>query len=517
MEIRAIGRYNYTNNTYKKNKFATNFQIPGDKNNIISFPKAYYGRDLIKISAPSFKGASGLSKTAIDMAMLIPIEDRVAHIMSKIKPGDIILLGSDFNKAQTALRKFVNKISSPIKREFYLPDPKLKHNYAFFKHPDGDKHILNINDDAFYIRINSTHYSLAPGYSSSVSDGNLIQFLDSTKNSGEHFYIKDKPKTNLSNFEKIFTNVYDNSKEIESRVKKLNFETLTKEIKQAKGTPLKIDFSRIGGQAKAIEELKKGILYPVKYPSAYSADDVTRGFILYGPPGTGKTEISRALANEAGINYMYMSGTEFENKYVGESEANVRAFFQSLKESPPSIGVIDEIDAIGKERGDKDVYGAKVVNQILTSMTDLYNSGDDVFILGLTNKYDTLDSALKRSERFSKHIKVDAPDKEGIKEILKIHTSGKALDENIDMDKLSDKLLELKAVGGDIKFVSKMARENMMNRTGIYKKMEEGTFTPADIENAVITQEDFLAAIKQFKDQSGKSIRPIGFNKTEIG
>ncbi|MBO6257267.1 hypothetical protein J6N69_04460, partial [bacterium] len=108
-------------------------------------------------------------------------------------------------------------------------------------------------------------------------------------------------------------------------------------------------------------------------------------------------------------------------------------------------------------------------------------------------------------------------DKEGIKEILKIHTSGKALDENIDMDKLSDKLLELKAVGGDIKFVSKMARENMMNRTGIYKKMEEGTFTPADIENAVITQEDFLAAIKQFKDQSGKSIRPIGFNKTEIG
>ena len=102
-----------------------------------------------------------------------------------------------------------------------------------------------------------------------------------------------------------------------------------------------------------------------------------------------------------------------------------------MKENQPSIGVIDEIDAIGKERGDKDVYGAKVVNQILTSMTDLYNSGDNVFILGLTNKYDTLDSALKRSERFSKHIKVDAPDKEGIKEILKIHTSGKTLDENI--------------------------------------------------------------------------------------
>jgi hypothetical protein len=81
------------------------------------------------------------------------------------------------------------------------------------------------------------------------------------------------------------------------------------------------------------------------------------------------------------------------------------------------------------------------------------------------------------------------------------------------MNKLSDKLFELKAVGGDIKFISKMARENMMNRIGIYRKMEEGTFTSADMENAVITQEDFLDAIKQFKDQNRKSIRPIGFNK----
>lgn len=513
MKIQPINRYNYTNNIYKNNNSTNNSQVSENSNNIITFPKSYYGRDLVKMSAPSFKGAEGLSKAAVDMALQFPVGDRLAHIMSQIKLGDVVLLGADFNKAQAALRKFANKISLPIKREFYLPDRKLVHNYAFFKHPDGDKHILNINDDVFYIRVNGTHYSLEPGYSCAVQDGNLIQFLDSKIDVGEHFYIKDKPKTNLSNFEKFFTKVYDYSKDIEGSVRKLNFETLSKEIKQAKEAPSKIDFSKIGGQAKAIEELKKGILYPVKYPAAYSADDITRGFILYGPPGTGKTEISRALANEAGINYMYMSGTEFENKYVGESEANVRAFFQALKENQPSIGVIDEIDAIGKERGEKDVYGAKVVNQILTSVTDLYNSGDNVFILGLTNKYDTLDPALKRSERLSKHIKMDAPDKNGIKEILKIHTSGKNLDENVDTDKLADKLLELKAVGGDIKFVSKMARENMMTRMGIYEKMENGTFTPADMDNAVIKQEDFLAAIKQFKEQGGKSTRPIGFNK----
>ena len=513
MKIQPISEYSYKNNVYKKSNSVNNSQYRGDTNNVVNFPNVYHGKDLVKTQTLSFTGTGGLSKAVTDMALQIPVGDRIAHVMSNIKLGDVVLLGSDFNKAQTALRKFADKLSLPIKREFYLPDRKLKNNYAFFKHPDGDRHILNINDDVLFIRANGTHYSLEPGLSSSIQNGNLIQFLDAEKNLSEHFHIVDKPKTNLAKLESFFSTVYDYSKDIEGRVKKLNYETLSKEIQQAKGAPLKIDFSRIGGQAKAIEELKKGILYPVKYPAAYSADDITRGFILYGPPGTGKTEISRALANEAGINYMYMSGTEFENKYVGESEANVRAFFQSLKECQPSIGVIDEIDAIGKERGDKDVYGAKVVNQILTSLTDLYNSGDNVFILGLTNKYETLDSALKRSERFSKHIKIDAPDKDGIKEILKIHTSGKALDKNVDMDKLSDKLLEVKAVGGDIKFVSKMARENMMNRIGIYKKMEDGTFTPSDMENAVITQEDFLNAIKQFKDQGKKTTRPIGFNK----
>lgn len=167
---------------------------------------------------------------------------------------------------------------------------------------------------------------------------------------------------------------------------------------------------------------------------------------------------------------MYLSGTNFESKWVGESEANVRAWFDELKANQPSIGVIDEIDAIGKERGDADPHGAKLVNQILTCMTDIYNENDDVFILGLTNKYDALDGALKRAERFSKHIMVGAPDKDGVKEILKIHTKNRPLDNDINMDELSDKLFELKAVGSDIKFVSKLARENMMNRLGIYEK-----------------------------------------------
>lgn len=273
-----------------------------------------------------------------------------------------------------------------------------------------------------------------------------------------------------------------------------------------------VGFGDIGGQDKAIAELKNSILFPVKYPEAYTGDDITRGFILYGPAGTGKTELCRALANEAGMNSSYISGTSFQSKWVGESEANVRAWFDELKENQPSIGVIDELDAITSQRTGQDVYGDKLVDQILTSMTDIYNENDDVFILGLTNNFDKVDNAIKRAERFSKHILIDAPDRDGVKAIFDIHTRNRRLDENIDKEALIDKMYSLKVVGSDIKFITKLAKEQMMNRLGIYEKMENGTFLPSDMDGAIITQGDFVNAINDFAKQHKTSSRkPIGF------
>ena len=284
-------------------------------------------------------------------------------------------------------------------------------------------------------------------------------------------------------------------------------------ILQATAPSTKLNFSKIGGQDKAIEELKRGILYPIKYPEGYNEQDITRGYILHGPAGTGKTALCKALANEAGVHSEYASGTAFQAKYVGESEANVRDFFNRLVENQPSIGIIDEIDAIGVERGAGDHYGDKLIDQILTCMTDIYDNGDNVYILGLTNRYDALDTALKRAERFSKHIRIGEPDKDGVRQILKIHTDGRPLDKNINTDEIVNKMYEAKAVGGDIKFMSKLAKESMMKRLGIYEKMENGTFTEADMKNATITQEDFLNAIEEFKTQHRDGRKPIGFGK----
>lgn len=498
--------------TFNPNISKNNYQTKDSSSSVLNtqnmtaMPDFGYGRDLVHRKT-SFTG-SEINKAAIELAKQLPLEDRLASLFQVMQHGDFVLLGADFNKAQLALKKNLSKLRQAIRKEIFLPDGNIRSNFGFIKNISGDIEILNINDKNLSLITGGRTYKLEPGNSFYVINNDTVQYADDV------LHIKDKPKVDLSFSRPIFSQVLDFDKEVQESLAKLNERTVAKQISRVQGAPAKITFADIGGQDKAIEELKKGILFPIRYPSAYTGDDITRGFILHGPAGTGKTALCRALANESDANYNYISGTSFQNKYVGESEANVRAFFDELKQNQPSIGVIDEIDAVGAERGDNDVYGAKLVDQILTCMTDIYDSNDNVFILGLTNKYSALDNALRRAERFSKHILIGEPDRAGVDAILRIHTKNKPLDKDINFDELVDKIYEAKAVGGDIKYMTKLARENMMKRLGIYEKMENGTFKESDMKNAGITQEDFLAAIADFKSQHRANGRkPIGFGK----
>jgi ATP-dependent 26S proteasome regulatory subunit len=506
MKITQISRIdtNYRNNTRSLNKNYTTNNIQTTAN-MQTLPNYGYGRDLVTKNV-SFKG--NVAKEAIDFALLLPVEERLAEVLSSLKYGELVLLGKDFKNAQQALKSNISSLKQVIKKEIYMPDKVLENNYAFIKNEHGEAEIFNINQEQVTYITGGEKYSLPQGSSYYLLPNDTIQY------GNDVIPVIDKPKTDLSNFKKFFTKVYDFSDDVQKEVARMNIKTIGKNIIKLGKPTHRVDFSCIGGQPAAIKELKQSILYPIKCPDGFSGEDISRGFILHGPAGTGKTELCRALANEADVNFVYMSGTDFESKWVGESEENVRNFFEKLKENQPAIGVIDEIDAIAKERNGQDVYGDKVVNQILTSMTDLYNENDDVFVLGLTNKYDSLDGALKRAERFSKHIFIGKPDRDGVKDILKIHTKDRALDENLDLDKLSDKLYSIEVVGADIKLITKLARESMMNRLGIYEKMENGTFSKADMTNAKITQDDFENAIKEFSAQHRTAKRaPIGFNK----
>lgn len=507
MRITPINSSNIYSNIYNRNiKSTTTNSITEQNSKNIEYVQNFgYGRDLVNNNI-SFKGGD-IQKAAKTLLAQFPIEDRLATLFQDFKAGDVIVVGENFNNAQKSLLKSIKKLGQAIKKEIFVPEPGLKHNFAFIKNNLGDVELLNINPKQLTLITGGRSYKLDAGDSFYVVNHDTIQYGDDV------IHIKDKPKHDLSKMKSGFTKVHDFTEEVQKDLVKLNQKTISKRILYAEKPASKMNFSKIGGQDKAIEELKKGILYPVKYPAAYTEEDITRGFILHGPAGTGKTALCKALANEAGINSEYVSGTAFQAKYVGESEANVRAFFDRLKESQPSIGVIDEIDAIGANRGTGDHYDDKLIDQILTCMTDLYDNGDNVFVLGLTNRYDTLDAALKRSERFSKHVKIDVPDKSGVQSIFKIHTENRPLDKDVDTDKIVDELYSMKAVGSDIKFISKLAKESMMKRLGIYEKMEKGTFLDTDIEGATIKHQDFLNAIEEFKTQHRNNGRnPIGFN-----
>lgn len=224
--------------------------------------------------------------------------------------------------------------------------------------------------------------------------------------------------------------------------------------------------------------------------------------------------LAEAVANESGASFIKLNGLEMESKWVGESEENWRVLFASAKENQPSIIFIDEIDAVAKQREGSTTsrHDDKVVNQLLTLMSDLEKNGDNIFVIGATNKDELLDEALVRSGRFGKTISVPNPDLEGCRMIFDIHSKDKKLSDDFDRDFFAKELYDTGVNGADIAAVVEDAQTNAYLRNGIFDKMENGTFDYSDIEELTIEPEDFefaLEALKQQKKSSNKN--PMGF------
>lgn len=450
-----------------------------------------------------------ISKESLELVQKIPLEDRLASMFEKFLQGDLILVGKKIEKAKQRMLENVGNLDSAIKRIFFIPDERLHGYLAFSKNREGLREVINLNDTEIILIDQNTHRTenLAPNDSFYVLNGDIIGVQ------GNLLEIKDKPKVDLTGWRKNFCQAKSFEKDINYELEKLNKRTVAQLSKEVKQQSSKVTFKDVGGQDELIDELKKSILYPLVYPEAYQNFDVNRGFILYGPPGTGKTHIARALANEADVNFVSLNGSELESKWVGESEENWRNLFEEAKQKQPTILFIDEIDAIAKERGGKDVYGDKVVNQILTLMTDLDNNNDNVFVIGATNNFKALDKALVRSGRFGYHLEAKMPNREGTGQIFNIHAQNKPLDKNLDKEAIIDKLYNLKASGADIKQIVNTAHSMGFERAGIYEKMESKTLSPKDLRSFWINQEDFDKAIKKFVEtRNGTERKSIGFN-----
>ena len=204
---------------------------------------------------------------------------------------------------------------------------------------------------------------------------------------------------------------------------------------------MKVTFKDVAGADEAKQELEEVVEF-LKHPKKFNdlGARIPKGVLLFGPPGTGKTLLARAVAGEAGVPFFTISGSDFVEMFVGVGASRVRDLFDQAKKNAPCIVFIDEIDAVGRQRG-AGVGGGhdereQTLNQLLVEM-DGFAANEGIIIMAATNRPDILDPALLRPGRFDRQIVVDKPDVRGRLAILKVHTKGKPVDKEADLDILA--------------------------------------------------------------------------------
>ncbi len=243
----------------------------------------------------------------------------------------------------------------------------------------------------------------------------------------------------------------------------------------------RVTFDNVAGADEEKEELQEIVAF-LKEPDQYIrlGARIPKGVLLVGPPGTGKTLLARAVAGEAGVGFLSISGSDFVEMYVGVGASRVRDLFEEAKKQAPAIVFIDEIDAVGRQRGTGLGGGhderEQTLNQLLVEM-DGFSANEGVVVLAATNRADVLDPALLRPGGFDRQVYVGLPDIRGREEILKVHARGKPLGEDVDLRQLAQATAGF--TGADL--------ENLINEGALLAaRRGHGFITMADLKEAEI-------------------------------
>ena len=246
----------------------------------------------------------------------------------------------------------------------------------------------------------------------------------------------------------------------------------------------KVTFAQVAGAEEEKEELKEIVDF-LKNPKHYVdlGARIPKGVLLVGPPGTGKTLLAKAVAGEANVPFFSISGSDFVEMFVGVGASRVRDLFDQAKRNAPSIIFIDEIDAVGRHRGAGLGGGhderEQTLNQLLVEM-DGFSTNEGVIVMAATNRRDILDPALLRPGRFDRQVTVNYPDINGRVAILKVHSKGKPLGDDVDLENIAKRTPY--ATGADL--------ENIMN---------EGAIQAAREKQTVITQSHLIEAVERIQ------------------
>jgi len=269
-------------------------------------------------------------------------------------------------------------------------------------------------------------------------------------------------------------------------------------VMRERGIP-RVTWEDIGDLEYAKQRIRELVELPLKYPELFRrlGIDPPKGVLLYGPPGTGKTLLAKAVANETNAYFIAINGPEIMSKWYGESERRLREIFEEAKRNAPAIIFIDEIDAIAPKR--EEVVGEvekRVVAQLLALMDGLHGRGD-VIVIGATNRPDALDPALRRPGRFDREIEISVPNKEARLEILKVHTRGVPLAENVDLEKIAE--VTHGYTGADLAALVREAGMSALRRILPRLNLEERKLDPKILEELVVTMDDFKNALREVK------------------
>ena len=243
----------------------------------------------------------------------------------------------------------------------------------------------------------------------------------------------------------------------------------------------KVTFQDVAGADEEKEELREIVEF-LREPQKYLdlGAHIPKGVLLVGPPGTGKTLLAKAVAGEAGVQFLSISGSDFVEMYVGLGASRVRDLFQQAKKNAPAIIFIDEIDAVGRQRGSGLGGGhderEQTLNQLLVEM-DGFGSNEGVVVLAATNRVDILDPALLRPGRFDRQVYVGLPDIKGREEILQVHAKNKPLAEDVDLKQIARGTAGF--TGADL--------ENLLNEAALLAgRRSESFITMKDLQESII-------------------------------
>jgi len=268
----------------------------------------------------------------------------------------------------------------------------------------------------------------------------------------------------------------------------------------------KITFDDVGGLKEAKEELKEVIEF-LKTPKKFLkiGAKIPKGVLLIGPPGTGKTLLARAVANEAGVPFFSISGSEFIELFVGVGAGRVRSLFSTAKKNQPSIIFIDELDAIGRVRG-AGIGGGhdereQTLNQILVEL-DGFEKDATCIVISATNRPDVLDPALLRPGRFDRRVVLDLPDIEGRTKILEIHCKGKPLSTDINLREVAERTpgfsgADLANVVNEAAILAARRNKNQTFQTEILESIEKVLLGPERKSHILSKKEKEIAAFHE--------------------